>query len=381
MSELKFGFIGIGNAGNQVVSNLFEHGYENVLAINTSEKDLNRITEGIQKMFIGRLGSAKERDISKEYIKKHYQKILSKGNNMVQSLISQTDIIFICSSTGGGTGSGMTPILTDMFKNVFKNKMFINIAIFPDDTDDIKSFTNTMEYIKEIKNLELTLLPYSNSNAIGDNITEKMKYINNQILEDINVLSGVYCPENDFSMIDDRDMLKLINTKGITRISKITSLSEKDLDKESFDVLMLNAMDKSPFIELDKDRIQKRMGMIINVDTKVLNKIDRNYEILKQHIGTPIEVFENINVDDNSEYAAICIQAGLTYPNDLIEIYYEKVSELEDLINQHKEIDSDKLDEVSLYQDNSFNINLNSNIEDNDINLDNLNFDTLFKNY
>ena len=158
---LKIAVIGIGNAGGQVANVACSRGF-NAFCINSSEKDLDIINEGIPVFLLGNAeGAGKDRRVAKGFVKQFYRDLLKTED--FDTFMGDMDIVFIVSSTGGGTGSGMSIILADILGKVYPNKIFINVGILPTLTDSIGAQRNTLEYMKEINALGKGYMLYDNN--------------------------------------------------------------------------------------------------------------------------------------------------------------------------------------------------------------------------
>ena len=102
---LSVGIIGIGTAGSQVAE-LATKNQIDAVVINSSENDLSTISNNIIKFPLGDLrGAGKNRTEAKKFLKDAIKKILNEENFI--EFMDDKDVIFVISSTGGGTGSGI----------------------------------------------------------------------------------------------------------------------------------------------------------------------------------------------------------------------------------------------------------------------------------
>jgi cell division protein FtsZ len=120
-SELKVGqanikIIGVGGAGNNMVSWLHKKGVSGaeVFVVNTDKQHLD-VSSADRKILIGKeltrgLGCGgfleKGREAAKESI------------NELKEIIKGSDMVFICSGEGGGTGTGAAPVIAQLAKEV-----------------------------------------------------------------------------------------------------------------------------------------------------------------------------------------------------------------------------------------------------------------------
>jgi cell division protein FtsZ len=107
--------IGAGGAGNNMVSWLYKKGIKGaeIIACNTDQQHLN-ITESDKKFLIGRditkgLGCGGFPEKGAEAAKESLQDI--------KDCLKNSDMVFICSGMGGGTGTGAAPVIGKIAKD------------------------------------------------------------------------------------------------------------------------------------------------------------------------------------------------------------------------------------------------------------------------
>ena len=120
---LKVSLIGIGNCGNQIAALAKKQGGINVACINTSENDIATLPAEVQDdcYLVGdSQGSGKDRTEAKKFLKSSVMSLVADERFKAQ--VADSDAIFIVSSTGGGTGSGMAPLMASIIRQSFRNK-------------------------------------------------------------------------------------------------------------------------------------------------------------------------------------------------------------------------------------------------------------------
>ena len=335
---LNIAVLGIGNAGGQVANVACSRGF-NTFCINSSEKDLDIINENIPVFLLGNSeGAGKDRRIAKGFVKQYYKDLLKTDD--FNDFITNIDVIFIVSSTGGGTGSGMSVIIADILSKVYVNKIFINVGILPTLTDSIGAQRNTLEYLKEINNLGKGYMLYDNNKYKHLTPAAYMSGINNEIVDALCYLRGDYSYKTKFGMIDDADMFKLLTVPGMINISYFENFLEKDLDdKVMIDTFIPKIMKTNGTCQIDKDRIIKRMGVIVNLNEDLSRYYSSGMEDFKSNVGEPLEVFEHyyIKDDESMPNRLGIILSGLSMPDDRIQIIVQRIKEVEDALNKRKE--------------------------------------------
>ena len=342
---LKIAVIGIGNAGGQVANVACSRGF-NAFCINSSEKDLDIINEGIPVFLLGNAeGAGKDRRVAKGFVKQFYRDLLKTEDFDI--FMGDMDIVFIVSSTGGGTGSGMSIILADILGKVYPNKIFINVGILPTLTDSIGAQRNTLEYMKEINALGKGYMLYDNNKYKHLTPSTYMNNVNREIVDALCYLRGDYSFKTKYGMIDDADMFKLLTVPGMINVSMYEGFMEKDMDDHvMLDSYIAKIMKNNGTCQLDKDHIIKRMGVIVNLNEDLSRYYSSGMEDFKANVGEPLEVFEHyyLKDDDSIPNRVGVILSGLSIPDDRMQIIIQRIKEVEDALNRKKE--SSLLDSV-----------------------------------
>lgn len=339
---IRLGLIGIGNCGNQVVSLAKETKDIPGIAINTSDKDL----ENVKNLTVFKIGSSKgagkSRDKAKAYVKQMMKQLLSQEK--FKSHIDENDVVAVVASTGGGTGSGISVMLTHLLSTMYVDKRFILVHVLPSLKESLAAQQNTIEYLKEMNNFNATYMSYDNGCRDGLPSNVMMKQMNEEIVEDLSVIRGDYLLSTPFTSIDEEDLTKILEVPGRLVVHRVYDIKEKDIDKVGIeDMLIQKLTDTTYSTELHKDNRVMKMGVILNVTEKLSNKIDTNFTEFKNQIGNPIEGFEHIAIIEpsmNLKNRAIIISSGLSLPEDRIEKINERVQEILDEIEKQKQVNS-----------------------------------------
>lgn len=325
-----FTIVGVGNCGSQV-ANLAEKKYPAIfdcIYINTSETDLSMVnTNTTLKFKIGDKeeveGSGKNRTTMKKYLKDDIMNVL--GREELQICVSEKKYCAIVTSTAGGTGSGAGPVLTKFMINMFPDTHFILVAVLPKMSCSLAEYGNTLEYMHELYDVlgsDITYMIYDNDTASNiRNSIEALEHVNENIVEDLRVLSGIDNYPTPYESIDEADMESIITTPGRLLVTRLTSgITEKSMEDTDISKMIINAIKKSSHAEIDRDKNIIRRG-IITYFTKEVNKLfDSSFDELNEFIGTPIESFNHNAVNDKDESMNFMhvIFSGLSPINDRV---------------------------------------------------------------
>lgn len=324
---IKICTLGLGNCGNQIVDSAMELYNIPGIAINSSSKDLENVKH-VTKIVLGdSLGSGKNRDQAKEFIKLHVSELMKQ--EALINMIKEHNVIFIISSIGGGTGSGMSPILCDILTRTFKSKKFILVEVYPPISESLAAQQNSIEYLKEVRNnlKNITYMAYDNNKYANLTTPEMMKAINKEIVEMLLVFRGDYFYSTPYNSIDDKDLIGIISTPGRLAVYILDNMKEKDFDQQTIEDSVIDLIkNKSGNVELDRDKIVKKIGVITNLNENLNRLIDPNYKKIQDLVGIPVELFEHIYIggmDENNRI--ILILSGLSVPDDRLTKIVQRI--------------------------------------------------------
>ena len=174
---LNIGVIGIGNCGNQIALLAHKEADCEVYAINSSENDLATLPDDIPKRLVGDSeGTGKNRADAKKFLKKAAMELVT--DETFKNFIFTKDVIMIASSTGGGTGSGMSPVLSSIIRSTFKNpdgtnKIVILVGVLPKLSEGYSTQVNSLAYAHEVFDVlkDATYMFYDNNKYNKDSVT------------------------------------------------------------------------------------------------------------------------------------------------------------------------------------------------------------------
>ncbi len=173
MSEFEYGdsvrgarivVIGVGGAGNNAVNRMMDDGMQMVefLAVNTDRQILQTckapVTIQIGEKITKGLGAGAQPEVG--------QKAAEESMEMIQKAIAGADMVFLTCGMGGGTGTGATPVIAKIAKDMdiltvaivtkpfkFENKTRMNNAIMG--IERLKEVVDTLIVIPNDKLLEI----------------------------------------------------------------------------------------------------------------------------------------------------------------------------------------------------------------------------------
>lgn len=328
---LRVATIGIGNAGNQIADLAMEMYNIPGLAINSSQKDLVNVSSKVMKILLGdEKGSGKDRDEAKGFVKKYGMALFE--NQSIMNFIEDQDVIFVISSIGGGTGSGEAPMLSDILSRKYKDKRFVLVQVYPTIGEALATQQNAIDYLKEVHQYipNAVYVPYDNNRRANLTSPEMIKSINKEVVDMINIIKGEYLYDTPYNSIDEKDMMRFINTPGRMAVFMLDNIKEKDFDQKSIEDEMINIIKNvSTSVELDRDKIVKRLGVITNLNENLNKMFDKDIPKITELIGEGVERYDHnyICKDPDEVNRVIIIAAGLSEPEDRITKIVQRIDE------------------------------------------------------
>lgn len=351
---LNIGIIGIGNTGNQIASLGKERLNIPVLAINSSDRDLETVPKDIPRKLIvtndtDKQGAGKDRKLAKKYLKSSVTNLIEDED--VVGLMDSVDVVFIISSTGGGTGSGISPIMARIMADKFVDTKVILVGVLPVNGEMLSAHANTLEYLDELntKLPDQTYMLYDNDKYDGLMSSYKiLEQVNNDIISDLDVLRCTYNYTTKYNSIDDRDMMRLISFSGRLIVARLEDFKEKDADTVTIEDMLIDRLKRNSHVEFQRDKKIMGSGLITNLSQPLMDEFDDNIPKVVDFIGDAIHGFihEYVTADRKEPNNVFLILAGLSPINDKILKINDRIAEIEK--NQQVLLDDNAIDKENL---------------------------------
>jgi hypothetical protein len=293
MKNKLLSFICIGQAGGNIGYLLEQHGY-NCLFVNTSKEDLSTLNVKYRYLIKNGDGANHSREKAIQLLKADYNSIIDE----ISDKLGHSSLIYLIFSTGGGTGSGVAPILLEMLNSKFPQKHFGCITILPSTDEQPKPQINAVKCFEEITNIDKLTSVFTLDNSKLDKFM-----INKSFVQQFNTMLDIPNHTNTKGNIDKAELWEMLITRGgamFTTTNANTNITPS----------IIKSWENNYFVSLEKDKNIVYMGLSITDDI--------NIDDLKKYIGTPYDIFKNYNRDQT-----VTLLTGLSFPktriNDIIE--------------------------------------------------------------
>lgn len=346
--------IGAGAAGNKAAITLANKGFNlnDITLINSTGKDVPEKFKDIAIIFgnnsdtLG--GCGKERETGK----KLFLDDLKVGAVSIDGLPDpDTNAVVIVSSTEGGTGSAITPILAKYIKEVMGIPVIV--CLFFGFNSDVRGMQNSIEISQELADNYgvIAISNYKFLEAANGNTLKAEQLANDEFVRIIEVLTGsTITPSNQ--NIDDTDLFKLIATPGYMKVEHANITKIKNI--EQYNSSIKSAIDSSVLIDCDKG--SKRIGVIYTVSEEMAGNVDFTTTVLQGKYGIPYELYTHVQHKDGPA-SVDWIVAGLNLPiKEIQEIYDNYLSASASVSKQRDSFFDSVMDMRGNSEDGMFNM-------------------------
>lgn len=339
MNKRKTLLIGCGKAGNRITNELLEgdkSGQLTGLFVNTSFKDmaeLSKRTEENTFLFSSADGSGRDRTIAQQYVKDQVKSLVSVITNYPLH-----DNIYLITSTDGGSGSGITPMLCQLLRSGFDKKKLLNrkinlIAIMPNQkVDDRLAFENAIGFWNDI--VKKRTDKEGNEFSIKDKCLDSIKIIDNTKGKSYNDINAkiVKTIINSFNMngvsdegdIDDKDAFKFNTEKGFSIILDIPSGYDSASDA-------IDKAIKECIYGLPNSYNCEYLGISLNEDDYLIDDIRNCFSTVNK---TTYKTYNKLGHNT-------VVLGGCSEPNELMANIVQKLEEIKNGITNNENYNKD----------------------------------------
>lgn len=313
--DVNIKIVGVGGAGNNTIDGMYASGAFSevgLIAINTDVQDLQRI-EADRKIIIGGsatggLGAGFHTEIGKRAAVESREEIIAG--------IQDADLLFVIAGFGGGTGTGATPEIIKIARELEILVMAIVIMPFEFEGQIRRKIAQTG--LNEVKELADSYLVVSNDKLIAsvdETVTtaEAFRLVNDTLQKHI---SGIisFLRTRGFINIDFADLQRIIigrNTEvylGIGYGSGETAVEDA-----------IRQVSSTPFITTSLDRVSFAIVSLTIGQNVPLSSLYRIQEQVMEFIGRNIDLIIGVRInEEDSEHDIVLQVVGTDSNNSLL---------------------------------------------------------------
>lgn len=329
------GFIGLGAAGGNIADEARNSGFP-ALAINYSQKDLDSleyILEDERLRLVGSEGVGKNREEAIRLIRGNWESVVSfVGDNFSTPSI---EVIIVSFATGGGSGSGMAPILLDILIGEFTEKTFVASPILPDTSEVIVNQVNCIKASEELSSLDICTIPIDNEQVHkSEKVSGKHNLyteINKTFVKEIKSLLSYTEQNSKHGILDQKDLHTLFKTRGVMVISSIdiTHLTDKQINLSTEGIVneIKRSWEASIFVPPHYDRIV-RAGFVFDGQESLMGLLNVGEVFSCFSSGMPLDLFEGYYRENSGKIYTIL--SGLSW-------YRGRLAKIEETVKAKQE--------------------------------------------
>ena len=220
-NEVKITAIGVGGGGSNAINHLRIHGiYDNIqlIAVNTDKQHLDN-TESHKKILIGEritrgFGAGMDSSEGKKSADESYDQILDA--------INDSNIVFVATGLGGGTGTGAAPIIAKAAQE--SGALTIAVVTKPFNWEGKKKQEIAEEGVKELKEYADAIIVIPNQKLLATvdkqlGMRDSFRLVDNILAQAVNGISSIILKTSNGGVNTDyADLEKVMQYKGLAVI-------------------------------------------------------------------------------------------------------------------------------------------------------------------
>lgn len=354
--SLKFGVVGVGQAGSKLTKVFYDLGYD-VCAINTAKQDLELLDIPDEQKFymnysIG--GAGRDLDVGKAAIEEDFESV----KEFVDEHIGSSDVSVLCVSGGGGTGAGAASTMVSLL-NSFGRPVIV-LYVLPGSSDDSQSKHNAIKTLAELA--DLASKEVINSLVLVDNAKIEVAYpdlsqaafwktANNAIVEPLHMFNAVTARPTDYEALDSMDFAKsLLEAGNCVLFGSNKVLREKyEGDETALVEAIVDNLEHGLLASGFDLKEAQTVGVLITARQEVLEKVPYNaISYIFKYIAESYDSARTykgvyaLPADDDS-ITMHFIFSGMGLPKDRIESLKNEAKKHMDNLQNKKKLSSDKM--------------------------------------
>jgi cell division protein FtsZ len=290
VGQANINVIGVGGAGNNMVSWLYKKGVKgaSIIACNTDQQHLD-ITQADKKFLIGR---SLTRGLGCGGFPQKGAKAAEETMKEIKETLKGSDIVFVCAGMGGGTGTGAAPVVAQVAKETgsivistvtmpFKiERARIDKAEFG--LDQLRGSSDTVVVIDNNRLVKIAgNLPVQQAFAVANELISTMI---RGIVETIAVPSLVN--------LDYADVKAIMTNGGVAAIGVGASDTTNRVDESVKGAL------SNPLLEVDYKGATGALIQIEGGPDMTLDEVNRVGELVTEQLDTDANVIWGARISD-----------------------------------------------------------------------------------
>ena len=344
---VKFGIVGLGQAGGRLADEFHALGYPTVL-VNTSSQDINPM-KCPNKVIIGQGGAGRDTKAGDAAVTKHKDKIIAE----VHKIFDNVERVLVVAGSSGGTGGGGVAALVDVLTDQLQYPVGV-LTTLPLKSEDARSKKNTISVLRALtkKAIEGKLAPYilmDNEKIIQNypnlSTLEFWNKANDEVVKIFNLFNVLSARNSAYTSFDPADYKKVLSSGGLMIFGAMNVGNATDEDSLSHALAenLQTGLLAGGFNLVEATHA----GLLIVGGNELLSKMPRvaeekAFSTMNRMMGNSGTVFKGVyNSDKLQHIEVLTMISGLNLPTarirELVEesnkhdVHFEKKAALKDV--------------------------------------------------
>jgi len=289
----KIRVMGIGGGGTNALNSMISQSQiqgVDFIAVNTDAQAL-LLCQAPNKLQIGEnltkgLGSGGNPDIGKQSAEESFEKI--------KEIIDGTDMLFLTSGMGGGTGTGATPIIAKAAKEL--GVLTVSVVTKPFAFEGTRRMVQAEDGIEELKDKVDTLIIIPNQRIL-DVVDKKLSLLEAFKVADSVVTQGVQGISDLITMpglinVDFADVKTIMSNAGSALMGIGTGVGENRAQAAARSAIA------SPLLEISMDGARGVLFNIIGGPDLTMSEVDEAAKIIASSADPDANIIFGATIDD-----------------------------------------------------------------------------------
>jgi len=325
-SQARIRVIGVGGGGCNTIQRMHEVGIKGAetYAVNTDAQDL-LTTEADKKMLVGRettrgLGSGSDPSVGEASARESLDELME--------MLGDSDLLFITCGMGGGTGTGASPIIAEIGKEI--KCLTIAIVTLPFTVEGKRRAENALEGLSRLRENTDTVIVIPNDKIleIAPDLPVNAAFkVADEVLT--NAVKGIteMVTKPGLINLDFADLRTILRRGGAAMIGLGESQSEEASDARALEAVE-NAL-TSPLLDVDISNAKRALVNVVGGADMTLREAEMIVETVSSKIDADAHIIWGAMVDKNlpkNRIQAMVVVAGGRFPylDDLEAVQGEK---------------------------------------------------------
>jgi len=320
--------IGVGGAGNNMVSWLYQKGIKGaeIIACNTDKQHLD-ITDADRKIILGKeitkgLGCGGFPEKGAEAAQESLQEI--------KSTLKNADMVFVCAGEGGGTGTGAAPIIAQVAKDM--NAIVIGTVTMPFKIE--RARVDKAEFgLQQLRQVSDTVIVIDNNrlvNIAGNLPISQAFAVANELIATMikGIVETIAVPS--LVNLDFADVKAIMTNGGVAAIGVGASDTTNKVEEA------VNAALSNPLLDISYKGASGALIHVTGGPDMTLDEVSKVGELVTESLDDDANVIWGARIQDDmkGKLCVMTIITGVKSPWILGKVNYDEVTPQEQQISE-----------------------------------------------